>query len=107
MSAAGALAGWLYYDDTCGGGGIYWREVASVYSDQADAPPAADSSPAPPAPAPSELADALPPEPAPISIRMAKSVSTMTGGWVSERAPRLPSSGFCMASFIALTTSVA
>jgi hypothetical protein len=38
ISAASALAGWLYYDKTYGGGGIYWREVASVYSEQINPP---------------------------------------------------------------------
>jgi hypothetical protein len=38
ISAASALAGWLYYDKAYGGGGIYWREVASVYSEQINPP---------------------------------------------------------------------
>jgi hypothetical protein len=38
ITAATALAGWLYYDKTYGGGGIYWREVASVYAEQTNPP---------------------------------------------------------------------
>jgi hypothetical protein len=38
ITAASALAGWLYYDKAYGGGGIYWREVASVYSEQTNPP---------------------------------------------------------------------
>ena len=38
LTAATALAGWLYYDRTYGGGGIYWREVASVYAEQTNPP---------------------------------------------------------------------
>jgi hypothetical protein len=38
ITAATVLAGWLYYDKTYGGGGIYWREVASVYAEQTNPP---------------------------------------------------------------------
>ena len=84
MSALGGLAGWLYYDNTSGSGGIYWREVASVYSDQSSSRPAAtDGAPAPPTT--DETAASEPPEAVPASIKLAQSLDAMTGGWVPAR----------------------
>jgi hypothetical protein len=51
ITAASALAGWLYYDKAYGGGGIYWREVASVYSEQTNPPETVIENAPPPQPA--------------------------------------------------------
>lgn len=74
ISAAGALVGWLYYDKTCGGGGIYWREVASVYAEQSSPPAAAAESPSPHAPA------AARPSPAPARIVTAPNGASPNAG---------------------------
>jgi hypothetical protein len=94
-AAAAALAGWLYFDKTYGGGALYWREVASVYSEESDpsvpAPQVASAvsaspqsaspqSPSPPTGSAAVLATAEP------------SVTTATGsdqGLTSARALRL------------------
>jgi hypothetical protein len=84
LSALGGLAGWLYYDNTCGSGGIYWREVASVYFDQSSSRPAAtDGSPAPPPV--EEIVASEPAESVPASMKWAQSLDVLTGGWVPAR----------------------
>jgi hypothetical protein len=82
LSAASALAGWMYYDKTCGGGGIYLREVASVYSEQAPQAAPAAASPLATATAgdPPDASDEQPSD----SLSTAQTSSLLPARWMSD-----------------------
>jgi hypothetical protein len=78
VTAASALAGWLYYDKAYGGGGIYWREVASVYSEQVNPPETVIETTPPPAAIPTTVLAKTKPEPAPVPAPAVVSPSVET-----------------------------